>query len=127
MSYTKKVKFKPKEYENYTRKLGLYRIKDLHSLLEKIAAEIPVDFSDINEDVTFEFEGMRCYIDILRDKHGRIIEKFCQCDLIGTSTLPLEQRIKLHEKKLKSYTKKRVLQWKLLLQNDGSENDYLEN
>ena len=59
--------------------------------------------NNLQDETEFIFDGMICYIDL---------EFGSQCELIGTQALKLEERIKLHETKLKQY-KKEIIQMKI--------------
>lgn len=97
------MKFKAADYKDYNNSLGLYRYKDLHYLLDEIFIHAPIDKRYLINETEIKFDGMICYIDT---------EFGSQCELVNTGYLPLEERIKLHEKKLKQY-KKEVIQMKI--------------
>lgn len=101
-----KNKCKASEYEAYNHKYGLYLYKQLHNLFDDIFMCLPFlpnQFDRyLNQEYQYQFiyNGLNVYI----DRQFKIY----QAELIGTQQLPLDVRIKLHQKKLKEVSKQFV-------------------
>ena len=96
-------KFKALEYVTYNRIIGLDRYKYLHELLDYLFAYLPFEKNQFDHLLDKEFQYQFEYMDltVYIDKQF----EFYQAEITGTDKLPLEKRIKLHEKKIKSFKK----------------------
>ena len=96
-------KFKASDYVAYNSKFGYDRYKCLYELMTELFALIPFDEKDFEDDTFFVYSGMTVFID---KRFGSY------CEVIGSGWLEIENRIKIHEDKIKVF-KKDIIQLKL--------------
>lgn len=96
-------KFKASGYNAYNSRFGFDKYKYLYDLMTELFALIPFDEKDFEDDTFFVYSGMTVFID---KRFGSY------CEVTGSGWLPIEERLKIHQKKLKQY-KQDVVQIKL--------------
>ena len=95
--------FKASDYKEYNHKLGFTKYKYLYSLMEELFTLLPFDEKNYEDDSFFVFSGMKVFIDKTSGSY---------CEIINSGWLPIDERIKLHEQKIKVF-KKDIIQLNL--------------
>lgn len=93
------IKFRAKDYIDYNVRYNYDRYKYLYSLMSELFELTGFKEGNYQNDYYFYHNGMIIYID--KDFGS-------YCEIIGTGWLPMLQRIRLHETKLKQYRKHNV-------------------
>lgn len=96
-------KFKASDYNEYNRKFGFDKYKQLYDLMQELFTLLPFEEKNYEDDSFFVFSGMKVFID---KKNGSY------CEIINSGWLPMNERIKLHENKLAAF-KKDIIQLNL--------------
>lgn len=97
------MKFKASEYLVYNQKMGFTRYKDLYAIMQEIFNLSAFSEKEFEDGEVFKYDGMLFCIDKVMGSY---------CEVIGSGWLPIEERLKIHQKKLKQY-KQDVVQIKL--------------
>lgn len=92
-------KFTAKDYAVYNARYNYNQYKYLYSLMSQLFELTGLKESNYKDDYCFYHNGMIVYID--KDFGS-------YCEIIGSGWLPILQRIKLHEAKLKQYRKHNI-------------------
>lgn len=99
------IKFHAKDYAVYNDRYNYNQYEYLYSLMSELFELTGYKEDNYIDGYCFYHDSMKVCID--RDFGS-------YCEIIGTGWLPMLQRIKLHEAKLKQY-KKRCVQLKLFV------------
>lgn len=97
------VKFKASDYCDYNKKYDYDKYKYLYSLMTELFELLQINSDDYEDETCFRFNGLNVFID---KKFGNY------CEVTGSGWLDINQRIEIHEQKIKEL-KKNIIQLKL--------------
>lgn len=93
------VKFRAKDFIDYNNKYSYNQYRYLYNMMSELFKLTGFDENRYYNDYCFIYDGMLICID--KDFGS-------YCEILGTGWLPMIDRIKLHETKLKEYRQKKV-------------------